>query len=214
MLSFEAVRPKVLVGLIACVAVLGAPRVALAAADPHPAEQIVRGLVSEVATIIAGAEGARGEALSQALVPALEARTDIALIGRLALGAHWRRAAPEDRQEYQALFHDFMLTSLANHLRPHVGASMDAYDTFNIRSVRPAGRRDVLVATTINPPGRPPLEVGWRLRERDGHYVIIDLVVEGVSLLVTQRADFSAVIERAGLTGLLKELRARSGAST
>ena len=40
--------------------------------------------------------------------------------------------------------------------------------------------------------------------------VIIDLIVEGVSLLVTQRSEFAAVIERSDMDGLLAELRARA----
>jgi phospholipid transport system substrate-binding protein len=39
--------------------------------------------------------------------------------------------------------------------------------------------------------------------------VAIDVIVEGVSLIVTQRSEFSAVIERRGMDGLLAELRQR-----
>jgi ABC-type transporter MlaC component len=43
--------------------------------------------------------------------------------------------------------------------------------------------------------------------------VIIDLIVEGASLLVSQRSEFAAVIERQDLDGLLAELRARAGST-
>ena len=59
--------------------------------------------------------------------------------------------------------------------------------------------------------GGPPLKVDWRVRERDdGGLVAIDVIVEGVSLIVTQRSEFAAVIERQGMDGLLAELRQRS----
>jgi phospholipid transport system substrate-binding protein len=58
--------------------------------------------------------------------------------------------------------------------------------------------------------GRPPLKVDWRIRERgDGDLVAIDVIIEGISLVVTQRSEFSAVIERSGMDGLLAELRQR-----
>jgi ABC-type transporter MlaC component len=44
--------------------------------------------------------------------------------------------------------------------------------------------------------------------------VIIDLIVEGASLLVSQRSEFAAVIERQKLDGLLAQLRARAGATS
>jgi ABC-type transporter MlaC component len=43
--------------------------------------------------------------------------------------------------------------------------------------------------------------------------VIIDLIVQGASLLVSQRSEFAAVIERSNLDGLLAELRARAQGS-
>ncbi|HZA66620.1 MAG TPA: ABC transporter substrate-binding protein, partial [Geminicoccaceae bacterium] len=39
--------------------------------------------------------------------------------------------------------------------------------------------------------------------------VVIDVIVAGVSLIVTLRSEFSAVIERQGFDGLLAELRQR-----
>jgi ABC-type transporter MlaC component len=43
--------------------------------------------------------------------------------------------------------------------------------------------------------------------------VIIDVIVEGASLLVSQRSEFATVIERKDLDGLLAELRARAGSA-
>ena len=53
------------------------------------------------------------------------------------------------------------------------------------------------------PTNGPPLALDWRLREGDAGPVIIDLIVEGASLLVSQRSEFAAVIERHDLDGLL-----------
>ena len=70
--------------------------------------------------------------------------------------------------------------------------------------------RDVLVNTRILSADRPPLKVDWRMRQLDdGSLAAIDVIVEGVSLVVTQRSEFASVIERQGLDGLLAELRAR-----
>ena len=61
----------------------------------------------------------------------------------------------------------------------------------------------------VLPPGSQPLRVDWRLRDRPEGPVVIDLIIEGISLLVTQRSEFAAVLERAGVDGLLAELNAR-----
>jgi ABC-type transporter MlaC component len=54
------------------------------------------------------------------------------------------------------------------------------------------------------------LHVDWRIREHDdGRLIAIDVIVESVSLIVTQRSEFGAVVERRGIDGLLEELRRR-----
>jgi phospholipid transport system substrate-binding protein len=54
------------------------------------------------------------------------------------------------------------------------------------------------------------VDVDWRLRDAAHGPVIIDLIIEGISLLVSQRSEFAAVIERSDMEGLLTELQARA----
>ncbi len=51
----------------------------------------------------------------------------------------------------------------------------------------------------------------WRVRESNGALKIVDVVIEGISMSITQRSDFSAVIQRkgGGIDGLLEELEAK-----
>ena len=66
------------------------------------------------------------------------------------------------------------------------------------------------MTTTILDNVGPPLQVDWRIRELDtGDLVAIDVIVEGVSLIVSLRSEFGAVVERRGMDGLLAELRER-----
>ncbi len=138
------------------------------------------------------------------LVDLLNRWIDLDLVARLILARHWRTAAPAQREEYLKLFRSYALNNLASQLHIYEGQE------FEVVSSRPAGKKDALVKTLILSNGRPPLHVDWRLREgRDGNLVAIDVIVESVSLIVTQRAEFGAVVERNGVEGLLKELRRR-----
>ena len=62
--------------------------------------------------------------------------------------------------------------------------------------------------------GATPIRLDWRLTATESGWRVLDIVVEGVSLLVTFRNEFAAVIERSGgrLAGLLDELRHRVAA--
>jgi phospholipid transport system substrate-binding protein len=81
--------------------------------------------------------------------------------------------------------------------------------TFGITGARPEGERDVKVQSEIRRPDGPPVAVTWRVRDRGGSFEIVDVEVEGVSMGVTQRNEFSAVIQRNGgsIDALLDAMR-------
>ena len=138
------------------------------------------------------------------LVDLLDESIDLDLVARLILAKHWRTASDEQKTEYLKLFRAYALDSLASKLHIYNGQE------FEVTSSSPAGKQDAVVKTLIFSDDRPPLHVDWRLRERDGgDLVAIDLIVESVSLIVTQRSEFGTVVERNGMDGLLKELRQR-----
>ena len=83
-------------------------------------------------------------------------------------------------------------------------------ETFEITGAKPVDERDTMVATRIlRPSGKPPIMVDWRVRESGGSFLLIDILAEGVSLVVTQRAEAADVIGRDGLDGLLGQMRTR-----
>jgi phospholipid transport system substrate-binding protein len=138
------------------------------------------------------------------LVALLNGPIDLDLVARLILGRHWRTANETQRAEYLELFRAFALHTLASRLDVYGGQD------FEITGAKVVGRQDALVSTRILSEG-PPLAVDWRVRELDDRSLVaIDVIVEGVSLIVTQRSEFGAVIERQGLDGLLAELRRRA----
>ena len=129
---------------------------------------------------------------------------DVAFMGRFVMGRHWRRVGPEQRDDYQRVFGEFLVKTYASRLGGYAG------ETFGVSGVQPAGKKDSLVHTVINRPSSPPLKASWRVREINGQPRIIDVMVEGISMVVTQRFEFASVIQRNGVDGLIEALGARS----
>lgn len=179
----------------------------LATAKPtaDDARQMVENVGDEVLAILQD-DSLTNDGKLDRLVDLLEGPIDLDLAARLILGRHWRTASAEQQQEYLDLFRAYALDSIASKLNLYDGQS------YEISSARVLNERDALVATRIlSEGGRPPLRVDWRLREIDGELVAIDVIVENVSMIVTQRSEFSSVVERSGIDGLLAELRSRIG---
>ena len=143
------------------------------------------------------------EKLSQ-LKQILDKATDLELVARLVLGRYWRQATPEQQTEFVGLFNQLLMQTMAERMSWYNG------QTFEITGAKPVDERDTMVATRIlRPSGKPPILVDWRVRENSGSFLLIDILAEGVSLVVTQRAEAADVIGRDGLDGLLGQMRTR-----
>ncbi len=132
---------------------------------------------------------------------------DVPYIGRWVLGRYWNSATPQQQDEYQKLFEQLIVSTYADRFVEYSG------ETFRITGSRPEGENDTMVTTQIVRPNGPPVNVDWRVRKRDGTYKIIDVVVEGVSMGVTQRQEFASVISQNGgqVQGLIQALRQKVG---
>jgi phospholipid transport system substrate-binding protein len=205
MLNESLDRRQLLNGLqLALVAFLVGGRDAHAAVDPDAAQQMIQDVGVEVLAILRNHDLSQQQKFDQ-LVDLLDGPIDLELIARLILGRHWRSASDAQQAEYLELFRAFALDNLANRLHVYSG------EDFEIVGSQAVNDRDAVVATRVTGGGRQPLKVDWRVRElRDGDLVAIDVIVEGISLVVTQRSEFSSVIERSGMDGLLAELRKRA----
>ena len=125
-------------------------------------------------------------------------------IGRFVVGRHWRDMSPDQQLDYQQLYGKWVLKKYSAQLGGYSG------QTFQIVKSVVRGENDVFVRTRIDQPDEgAPIICDWRVREIDGRLKVIDVVIEGISMLVTQRSEFSSVIRQRGVDGLIEALRAR-----
>ena len=127
-------------------------------------------------------------------------------IGRFVLGRYWNQATEEERKEYLRLFEELVVQTYADRFSQYSG------EKFTIGKVQQDKDRPdyATVFTTILRPNGQVVRVDWRVRqEKSGGWRVVDMVVEGVSMSVTQRSEFASVIESKGGTvrGLIDTLR-------
>lgn len=128
---------------------------------------------------------------------------DVPHIARFVLGRYWRTASETERAEYLQLFEDFLVHSYSQRFGEYAGENL------KVAGTRAMPDSEVMVLTDLLRPSGPPVKVEWRLRRNGSLFKITDVVVEGVSMSITQRDDFSATIQRAGgrVDALLTQLR-------
>jgi phospholipid transport system substrate-binding protein len=128
---------------------------------------------------------------------------DLPEIGRFVLGRYWRAATPEQQQEFLKAFEEISVLTWAKRFRDYNG------ETLEVLNVAKDGEKGTFVDSKINRPTAPAIPVTWRLRQPDGGYKIVDIVVEGVSMAITHRSEYSSVMQASGgqMDGLLAAMR-------
>jgi phospholipid transport system substrate-binding protein len=131
---------------------------------------------------------------------------DVPRIAHFVLGRYWRVATPQQQQQFIRLFTDYIAMVYANRLAEYSGENL------KVTGSRPAPDGSLVSSEIVRPNGAPPAQVEWLLTHSGGTYKISDVIVEGVSMAVTQRSEFAAVIQRDGgqLQGLISALRQKT----
>ena len=135
-----------------------------------------------------------------------QADFDGAEIARFVLGRYWRSASEEERQEFLKLFEDYVVYVYGTRLSDFKG------ETFRIRGSRIDGNGTIVSTDVFSPGATAPIKVDWRLIAENGGFKITDVIIEGISLLATQRSEFASVIQRHGgqVGGLLALMREKT----
>lgn len=192
--------------IAAAFALLALPLAANAAPAAGEASAFINKLGTEALSVLAskGVQSADGQAQFKQL---LDENFDVQGIGKFVLGRAWNTATPEQQTEYQSLFKILVEQIYTERFSGYAG------ETFKVLNERADNDTDTIVTTqVIHANGAPPIAVDWRVRQMNGSLKIFDVMVEGVSMSVTQKSEFASVIQRNGgkLDGLLDLLRKRT----
>lgn len=128
-------------------------------------------------------------------------------IGRFVLGKHRRTASKESIDEFIGVFEDYIVALYAKQFSRFSG------ETFAVEQVVKTRRpKDSMVKTKIVPgSGGEALRVDFQVRKLGDKFKILDVRVEGVSMVLAQRDEFSAYIGNNGgkVESLIAALRKR-----
>ncbi len=117
---------------------------------------------------------------------------DIKSIARFSLGKYWRQTKAEQKTKYLSSFQQMIIKVYSSRFSDYNGQKL------SVTGSREQGKRDMLVHSLITQENGPDIKIDWRLRKKNGRNQIIDIIVEGVSMALTQRSDFDSVIQRGG----------------
>ncbi len=133
---------------------------------------------------------------------------DVPTMGRLALGRYWKEATPQQQAEYLRLAKAYVVSIYSDRFSQYSG------EKFRVVGEREQDDVSTIVSSVIDrPSGGPQIHIDWRVTKNDGSFKIIDVIVENLSMAITQRSEFASIIERGGgnVDVLLDLLRKKVG---
>ena len=193
------------IAIFACLMALALP--ARAQQDLGP-EELVRKVTQDVLDAIRSdrqlAAGDRQKALKLAEEKVLP-HIDFEEAARLAVGRAWAQATPEQRKKLVEEFRKMLVRTYSNAISAYEGQTMKVLPV----RMKP-GDTEVTVHNQYIRAGGTPLPVDYQMHKTDQGWKIYDITVEGVSLVLTYRSEFDAVVKQSGIDGLIKRLEEKN----
>lgn len=125
---------------------------------------------------------------------------DVEEISRRSLGRHWDSRTASERDEFTRLFGELLE-------RLYI-ARLETYSGERIALLGDTTEGDLAtVQTQILTKGGAAIPVEYRMLRRGDHWRAFDVVIGGISLVASYRAQFDKVIQRTSFQQLVKQVR-------
>ncbi|MEO8142990.1 MAG: ABC transporter substrate-binding protein [Betaproteobacteria bacterium] len=123
----------------------------------------------------------------------------------LAMGKSWHTATPAQQTQVVDEFRSMLVRIYSNAIDVYRG------QTLKVLPLRMApGDTEVTVRNQYLSAGRPPVPVAYSMKKTAEGWKIYDIAVEGVSLVLTYRAEFESITRTSGVAGLIKRLQEKN----
>ena len=116
---------------------------------------------------------------------------DIPIIARAVLGKSWREANTDQRTLFVNAFKNYVSNKYGRQFSEFKGTTLKV-----VKSRDTLTKAGVLVSTVVVVPGNPSLKVVWQVSDGSGSLKLIDLRVEGISMLSTERQEFRSKLKK------------------
>ena len=132
---------------------------------------------------------------------------DLDFIGRFVLGRYWKTSTPKQRTAFIDVYREMNIKTWSKRFDEFKGKTFIFKGTTASNSAN-----QIFVNTEVPMEQGAPAKVVWRVKETDGKFKVVDIIIENVSLAITARNEYTAYIKKSpdGVDGLIANLRQKS----
>jgi|TARA_Y100000815_G_scaffold47473_1_gene38878 phospholipid transport system substrate-binding protein len=116
---------------------------------------------------------------------------DIPSISRFVLGKYWKQASLDQKKQFIKAFRNYVVKTYSSRFNEYSGEQLTLINFEN-----ESNPKIFIVHTALKREDAPPIIVDWRIGKKKESFVILDIIIEGISLAITQRSEFVSVIDQ------------------
>ena len=116
---------------------------------------------------------------------------DVPSISRFVLGKYWKQASLDQKKKFIKAFRNYIVKTYSSRFNEYSGEKLKLIDFEN-----ESNPKIFLVHTILERQDAPVIKVDWRIGKKKDRFVILDIIIEGISLAITQRSEFVSVIDQ------------------
>lgn len=133
---------------------------------------------------------------------------DFRRITQVAMGAHWRKANPDQQERLTREFKTLLVRTYSGALAGYRG------QTIEFRPLRAApGDTEVTVKSQVRQAGTEPIAIEYDLARTGPEWKVFDVRIGGISLVANYRSVFAEEVRNNGIEGLIAVLSKKNAAS-
>lgn len=127
---------------------------------------------------------------------------DFSAMARASLSSNWNKATPAERSEYVDLFSQLLFDTYLKRIKESIGDAK-----IKLEGVARNKEGDKAIVKTKVDNGKEVAAIQYRMKNVKGAWRVYDIVVENVGLVSNYRSEFSSIIRKDKMAGLLEKLR-------
>jgi len=130
---------------------------------------------------------------------------DFNRMSQLVLGKYWRKASDDQKEAFVGQFQTLLIRTYAIALLNYSDQAIE-YLPMHEQTSSSA----VTVKTEVKTSGAPPIPIHYRLHQKEGNWMVYDVIIDNISLVSNYRTGFSNQIRRKGLNSLIAQLKKKN----
>lgn len=128
---------------------------------------------------------------------------DFEWVAKFAMGRFWRQATDEQKKRYVEAYKNFLIKHYTARFSDYTSGS------FKVLNAKETSKGEFVIGMEImsDEKNATPVLIDYKLRTDKNSFKVFDIIVEGVSMITTQRSEFASVLNKNGIDGLISQLQ-------